>query len=227
MSTWSTSVVLSLCILAGCAAAYTPSPLTTAHPAHPEAMAAPEQASSDTLAYRPSDIPSPQPASYMAQRETQGVRSSAEASQHAVVGEGKVIAVVPGSSQIVVDHGAIKGFMDAMTMGYRVEPPSLLDGFKAGDQIRFTIDTQKKAIVKIETKSQQTFMGEGKVVAVVPSSSQIVVDHGAIKGFMDAMTMGYRIDPPSLLGSLKAGDQIRFTIDAQKKAIVMIEKLKK
>ena len=39
-----------------------------------------------------------------------------------------MIAVVPSSSQIVVDHKAIPGFMDAMTMGYRVEPPSLLGG---------------------------------------------------------------------------------------------------
>ena len=37
-----------------------------------------------------------------------------------------------------------------MTMGYRVEPPSQLEGLKAGDQVRFTIDVPKKAIVKIE-----------------------------------------------------------------------------
>ena len=58
--------------------------------------------------------------------------------------------MVPGSNQIVVDHKEIKGFMGAMTMGYRIEPPSLLEGVKAGDRIRFTIDTQQKAIVKIE-----------------------------------------------------------------------------
>jgi Cu/Ag efflux protein CusF len=71
-------------------------------------------------------------------------------SQQTVVGEGKVIAVVPSSSQIVVDHKEIKGFMDAMTMGYRIERQSLLKGVKTGDSIRFTIDTQQKAIVKIE-----------------------------------------------------------------------------
>ena len=67
-----------------------------------------------------------------------------------VTGEGKVIAVVPASAQLVVQHGVIKGFMDAMTMGYKVTPPSLLDGFKAGDTIRFTIDTQNQVIVKLE-----------------------------------------------------------------------------
>jgi Cu/Ag efflux protein CusF len=40
--------------------------------------------------------------------------------------------------------------MGAMTMGYPVEPPSQLEGLKPGDQVRFTIDVQKKMIVKIE-----------------------------------------------------------------------------
>ena len=69
-------------------------------------------------------------------------------------------------------------------------------------------------------------MGEGKVIAVVPSSSQIVVDHKEIKGFMEAMTMGYKVHPTSLLNAVQAGDQVRFTIDTQQEAIVKIEKMK-
>ena len=84
------------------------------------------------------------------------------------------------------------------------------------------------AAVKAEPKrcSAQIVEGEGKVVATVPSSSQIVVEHGEIKGFMEAMTMGYRAEPSSLLEGLKFGDRIRFTIDVPNKAIVKIEKLK-
>ena len=67
-----------------------------------------------------------------------------------VTGEGNVIVVIPATEQVVVDHEAIKGFMDAMIMGYKVSPASLLNGLNAGDHIRFTIDTQKKTIVKIE-----------------------------------------------------------------------------
>jgi mono/diheme cytochrome c family protein len=67
-----------------------------------------------------------------------------------VTGDGQVIAVVPASQELVVKHGAIKGFMEAMTMGYKVSPPSLLKQVKAGDMVRFTIDTQQKAIVKLE-----------------------------------------------------------------------------
>jgi mono/diheme cytochrome c family protein len=67
-----------------------------------------------------------------------------------VIGEGQVIAVVPVSEELVVKHGPIKGFMEAMTMGYKVNPPSLLKPLKAGDTVRFTIDTDEKAIVKLE-----------------------------------------------------------------------------
>jgi mono/diheme cytochrome c family protein len=88
---------------------------------------------------------------YVHARFHQGFLSAASTSlPPSVTGEGTVIAVVPTSQQIVVEHGEIKGFMEAMTMGYKVTPPSLLDGFKPGDAVRFTIDTQQQAIVKIE-----------------------------------------------------------------------------
>ena len=77
-------------------------------------------------------------------------KSNAGELAKSVTGEGKVIALVPANEQIVVDHGEIKGFMDAMIMGYKVNPTALLDGLTAGNRIRFTIDTQQKAIIKIE-----------------------------------------------------------------------------
>jgi len=150
MLTWSVLFRLSLFVFTGCAAAYTPPPLTTQHPAHPEAMAAPEPPRSNTLAYVASDRPATQPGISMAQHGGHGAQVAQQQSQQTVVGEGKVIAVVPSSSQIVVDHKEISGFMDAMTMGYPTEPPSLLKGVKAGDTVRFTIDTEAKAIVALE-----------------------------------------------------------------------------
>ncbi|MEO6164286.1 MAG: copper-binding protein [Candidatus Binatia bacterium] len=223
-------------MLSGCAA-YELQPLSMNHPANPEATAVPMRAVSKTLAYTRADIPSTQPVADAAMPHGE---------PQTVVADGKVITTVPNANQIVVEHGEIKGFMDAMTMGYRVDPPSLLDGLKSGDKVRFTIDVPKKAIVKIEkgpvlaattspqqaqgsraaeTGPQKTVVGEGKVVATVPNSNQIVVEHGEIKGFMEAMTMGYPVDPPSLLEGLKFGDKVRFTIDVPKKAIVKIEKM--
>ena len=143
---WRASWVLSLVACAGCAA-YTPATLTKAHPAHPEAVGAPELPASTTLADRPADIPSLQPA---AAHVRQGTSPSGAKGGQTVVGEGKVIAVVPASSEIVLTHGEIKGFMDAMTMGYPTQPASLLKGVKAGDTVRFTIDTEEKAIITLE-----------------------------------------------------------------------------
>jgi Cu/Ag efflux protein CusF len=143
---WRASWVLSLVACAGCAA-YTPATLTTAHPAHPEAVSAPELPPSTTLAYKPADIPSLQPATAHVRP---GASSPGAKGGQTVVGEGKVIAVVPASSEIVLTHGEIKGFMEAMTMGYPTQPASLLAGVKAGDTVRFTIDTEAKAIVKLE-----------------------------------------------------------------------------
>jgi Cu(I)/Ag(I) efflux system protein CusF len=143
--------VASLVLAAGCAG-YRPDPLATSHPAHPEAAAAPERPPSQTLAYTRADIPSARPAAAVAAvppgelraPQTEGVVAQT------VVGEGEVVATVPNAGQIVVAHGEIEGFMGAMTMGYRIDPPSLLAGLKPGDKVRFTIDVQERTITEIE-----------------------------------------------------------------------------
>ncbi len=114
--------------------------------------------------------------------------------------------------------------MAPMVMGYQVIPGSLLKGFKAGDKIRFTIDAEKRAIVKIEPL---TFVGEGTVILADMRKSQIIVDHKEIPGFMAEMVMGYPVKPAKLLQGLKAGDKIHFTIDADQKAIVGITQIEK
>ena len=68
--------------------------------------------------------------------------------------------------------------------------------------------------------------GEGTVIALRPEKEQIVVDHAEIKGFMEAMTMGYKASPTSLMNTVQPGDKVRFTIDTAARAITRIEKLK-
>ena len=145
-----------LAVWTGGCASYEPERLTTKHPAHPEAAAAPNHVISKTLAYAAADIPKPG-----SRMSPESAKETAHDAQHeaklstakTVVGEGKVIAVVPSNNQLVVEHGPIQDFMEAMTMGYSVEPPSLLEELKAGDRVRFTIDVEKKSIVKIEKLS--------------------------------------------------------------------------
>ncbi len=114
--------------------------------------------------------------------------------------------------------------MEPMVMGYQVTPASLLEGLKAGDKIRFSIDADKRAIVKI---TPVTFKGEGTVILADMRKGQLVVDHKEIPGFMAAMVMGYPVKPGKLLQDLKPGDKIRFTIDAEKKAIVGISRIER
>jgi Cu/Ag efflux protein CusF len=136
-------------LLSGCAA-YELQPLDMNHPANPQAIAAPALPVSKTLAYSRADMPAVSAAAAPEGGHESHDSAAASNGQKTVVGEGKVIATVPSANQVVVEHGEIKGFMDAMTMGYRVEPSFLLEGLKSGDQVRFTIDVPNKTIVKIE-----------------------------------------------------------------------------
>jgi Cu/Ag efflux protein CusF len=54
----------------------------------------------------------------------------------------------------------------------------------------------------------------GRVMAVNSSEGTATVKHGNIPGFMDAMTMDYKISPKSELEKLRPGDDIRATAHA-------------
>ena len=145
------SLLISLLVV-GCSA-YTMPALTADYPANPAAPAMPRRQASRTLAYTASDAPSSRPgeSTVLAQQSDHERHNESQAARgRTVTGEGKVVATVPNANQIVIDHGPINGFMDPMTMGYQVDTPSLLQGLNAGDRIRFTIDVEKKTIVKVE-----------------------------------------------------------------------------
>jgi Cu/Ag efflux protein CusF len=50
----------------------------------------------------------------------------------------------------------------------------------------------------------------GKVMEV--GSTSLTVDHEKVEGYMDAMTMAYKVDKPESLKSLKKGDMILATV---------------
>ena len=50
----------------------------------------------------------------------------------------------------------------------------------------------------------------GKVEAV--QADRLTVNHGKVEGYMDAMTMPYKVDKPDLLKNVKVGDQIKATV---------------
>ena len=82
--------------------------------------------------------------------------------------------------------------------------------------------------MKMEMATKGIFEGEGKIIAVVPKKNQVVVGHKEIKGFMKAMPMGmgYQVMSADLLKKVKAGDKVKFKIDAGMKKIIAIEVIK-
>ncbi len=65
------------------------------------------------------------------------------------------------------------------------------------------------------------FEGIGVVVAVYPRNNRLVLNHEEINGFMAAMAeMSFMVTPATLLNGIEPGDKVRFTIDADKRAII-------
>ena len=52
----------------------------------------------------------------------------------------------------------------------------------------------------------------GKVEAINETAKSLKVNGERVEGWMEAMTMDYKIDDPAMLKKLKAGDQIMATV---------------
>lgn len=58
------------------------------------------------------------------------------------------------------------------------------------------------------SSSFKTYKLRGKVVSTNPSTSEVTLDHEAIPGFMEAMTMPYKLKDSNILSELHPGDVI-------------------
>ena len=69
-------------------------------------------------------------------------------------GEGVVKAINPKGPAIEIDHGEIKGLMDAMQMEFPVTDANLLNGLAVNDRIDFTVEnaTDGMKVVAIKKK---------------------------------------------------------------------------
>jgi Cu/Ag efflux protein CusF len=67
---------------------------------------------------------------------------------------GTVIGVLPGEGFILIDHEPIEApgyFMGKMEMPFSVADPTILNGLKAGDRVRFRVSEEKKSrIVELQ-----------------------------------------------------------------------------
>jgi protein SCO1/2 len=65
-----------------------------------------------------------------------------------------------------------------------------------------------------QTKEQRTryFCGIGRVVSIDDDKSGVKISHHAIEGYMPAMTMHFKTEDVNVIGVVKAGDTVRFTL---------------
>jgi protein SCO1/2 len=59
-----------------------------------------------------------------------------------------------------------------------------------------------------DTSSYKVYKLRGKIVGTSPSTGEVTVNHEAIPGFMDAMTIPYKLKDPHVLSELHPGDVI-------------------
>jgi len=62
------------------------------------------------------------------------------------------------------------------------------------------------------TTAKKTHLFHGKVEAVNESAKSLRVNGEKVEGWMEAMTMDYKVDDPAVLKKVKAGDQIMATV---------------
>lgn len=67
-------------------------------------------------------------------------------------------------------------------------------------------------VLGLLARSIQRYEVTGLVLTVDIAHRTVLVSHDPIPGFMDAMTMPYRVDNPRVLDTLKAGEKIEFTL---------------
>ena len=75
----------------------------------------------------------------------------------------------------------------------------------------------------------KTYKIHGKVISIDKLGHQLIIDHDAIPGFMDAMTMPYPVKDNSMLDQVSTGDEIEADLRVQedKPEIVTLKVLKK
>jgi protein SCO1/2 len=60
--------------------------------------------------------------------------------------------------------------------------------------------------------AKKAYTFRGKVEAVNAGANSVTVNGEKVEGWMDAMTMGYKVDDPAVLKNIKAGDRITATV---------------
>jgi Cu/Ag efflux protein CusF len=81
------------------------------------------------------------------------------------------------------------------------------------DSVPKTASTPTPASGPAAAVQTNQYKGEGVVKAINPKGPAIEIDHGEIKGLMDAMQMEFPVTDANLLNGLAVNDRIDFTVE--------------
>ena len=68
-----------------------------------------------------------------------------------------------------------------------------------------------------------TYHGAGVVEAIDGDRRTIKINHGDIKGYMEAMSMDFHVRDKSLLDQVKVGDPVNFTLEERANIVVITD----
>ena len=147
-------------------------------------------------------------------------------------GQGVVKTVRTEQGKVKIEHGPIDKYeMPSMTMVFKVEDLSMLEGIEPGTEVGFDVDNSSGGFVITHLMPKMTMMSEemekddtalsdakmdarGVIKAVRAEQGKIKIEHGPIDKYsMPAMTMMFKVEDPELLKTLESGSQVEFNVD--------------
>jgi len=119
---------------------------------------------------------------------------------------GVIKQIKPGQGKIKIEHGAIERMgMPAMTMMFKVEDMSILDGLEKGNTVGFSVDNSSGGFV---VTNLMRMPADGK------DPDAMGMEHGPIDRLgMPAMTMMFKVNDPSQLEGIEKGSTVDFSVD--------------
>ncbi|MGH7323086.1 MAG: copper-binding protein [Candidatus Rokuibacteriota bacterium] len=81
------------------------------------------------------------------QRELGEARAAQAGVEREWTVRGVVRAILPEAGLLIISHEEIPGYMEPMTMGFRVASPQIYDRVRIGDAVRFTLRGAPPAVI--------------------------------------------------------------------------------
>ncbi len=146
-------------------------------------------------------------------------------------GMGVVKSVRTEQGKVKISHGPIEKYgMPKMTMMFKVEDASTLEGIEEGQEVGFNVDISSGGFIVTHImsvkvmgsdqtgQSQPNNTGDmdarGVVKVVRFSQGKIKIEHGAIDKYgMPSMTMMFKVQDPAMLEWVEPNMEVDFDID--------------